>query len=92
MIVDSPPIGPVGDATAVAGVVGTVILVCRAHKTRKRSLGYAARHFRDVGANLLGVIVNGVDAHAGGFFNSFGYYGTYKTYRSTGGERSQRRP
>jgi capsular exopolysaccharide synthesis family protein len=90
VIVDSPPIGPVGDATAVAGVVGSVILVCRAHKTRKRSLGHAVRHFRDVGANVIGVMVNGVDARAGGFFNSFGYYGTYGTYRSVGDHNRRR--
>lgn len=77
VIIDSPPFGLVSDSAVLGTLVGSVILVCRPNRSRKRALQYAARHFREVGANVIGVVANDVEEEKGFFFSDFSYYGVY---------------
>lgn len=77
VIIDSPPFGLVGDSAVLASLTGCVVLICRPNHTRKRALQHAARHFADVGANVIGVIVNDVELNRGFQFSEFGHYGPY---------------
>ncbi len=81
VIIDSPPFGLVSDSAVLATLVGCVILVCRPDSTRKRALQFAARHFDDVGANVVGVVVNNVKPSSGFTTGDFGYYGEYHANR-----------
>jgi capsular exopolysaccharide synthesis family protein len=60
VIVDSPPFGIVSDSAVLSTIVGCVIIVCQPEKTRKRSSRYAVRHFAEMGANVIGAVVNKV--------------------------------
>jgi capsular exopolysaccharide synthesis family protein len=77
VIIDSPPFGLVSDSAVLGTLAGAVILVCRPNQSRKRALQYAARHFQNVGANVIGVVANDVETDKGFFFSSFSYYGVY---------------
>ncbi len=77
IIIDSPPFGLVGDVIVLANLVDSVLLVATPDKTRFGPISFAARRLTEVGARLLGVIVNNVDfGHWGGFGkyeNRYGY-------------------
>ncbi|MGN0887128.1 MAG: polysaccharide biosynthesis tyrosine autokinase [Candidatus Spyradenecus sp.] len=61
IIIDSPPFGLVGDVIVLANLVDSVLLVATPDKTRFGPIQFAARRLTEVGARLLGVVVNNVD-------------------------------
>jgi succinoglycan biosynthesis transport protein ExoP len=61
VVIDSPPVLPVTDAAVLSTAVDGTILVTRAFQTRRDMAKRAARALRDVGAHLVGVVLNGVD-------------------------------
>ncbi len=86
VVIDTPPMGPVGDALVLADRADSVILVCRVGKTRRRLLKYAMGRLQEVDANILGCIANDVSYSLAGMFSGaegYGYghgYGGYKAY------------
>jgi non-specific protein-tyrosine kinase len=60
VLVDSPPVLPVADATMLARVTDGVLLVVYAGKTRREAARRAVDSLRQVGANLVGVALNAV--------------------------------
>ena len=79
VVVDTPPVLAVSDPGAVAARVDGVILTFRIHK-RARPLATRARDaLLDIGANIFGVVVNGIDQNAGGYYSQYRYgYGGYR--------------
>jgi succinoglycan biosynthesis transport protein ExoP len=69
VLVDTAPIGTVNDATMLARSVEGVALVARVHQTTKDAARRASRTLRNLGSELLGVVVT--DAAAG---ERHGYY------------------
>ena len=61
VIIDSPPFGLVGDVIVLANLVDSVLLVATPDKTRFGPIQFASRRLSEVGARLLGVVVNNVD-------------------------------
>jgi len=88
IIIDSPPIGPVGDAQVLANHADSVIVVSRIGKTRRRALKFALARFREIDAHVLGCIANDVPHSLSGLFGGaegYGYaYGYGKGYKSYG--------
>lgn len=88
IIIDSPPLGPVGDALILANRADSVVLVCRIGNTRKRLLKFALNRLQELDANLLGCIANdvsyslvGMFSGAEGYGHGYGYgHGSYKAY------------
>ncbi|MEG1788383.1 MAG: polysaccharide biosynthesis tyrosine autokinase [Kiritimatiellia bacterium] len=85
VIIDSPPFGLVGDVIVLANLVDSVILVATPDKTRFGPIQFAARRLTEVGARVLGVVVNNVDfGRWAGFSKYETRYGyscsTYSTY------------
>jgi capsular exopolysaccharide synthesis family protein len=79
VIVDTPPVLAVSDPCAIAARVDGVILTFRIHK-RARPLAVRARDtLSNIGANVIGVVVNGVDQEAGGYYSTYRY--GYSGYR-----------
>jgi receptor protein-tyrosine kinase len=62
VLVDTPPLLPVADASALAPATDGVLLVVRYGRTRKDQLERAAAHLERVGGRTLGVILNYVRA------------------------------
>jgi capsular exopolysaccharide synthesis family protein len=61
VVVDAPPLLPVSDPAVIARDVDAVAMVVRAGHTRRDIALRAKRILDDVGANLLGVVVNNMD-------------------------------
>ena len=60
VVIDSPPVLVVADATLLARQVDGVLLVLKAGHTRKRAAQQAVESLQQVGATVLGVVLNGV--------------------------------
>jgi succinoglycan biosynthesis transport protein ExoP len=87
VLIDSPPVLPVADATALAQAVDGVLLVLEAGHTRRGAARQAVESLRQVGANLVGVVLNAVPTHKGSYY----YYFYHETYGNGSGRRKRRR-
>ncbi|MDH4282128.1 MAG: CpsD/CapB family tyrosine-protein kinase, partial [Myxococcales bacterium] len=80
VIFDSPPLRAVTDAAILAPQCGGALLVVRARGTTRDALVAAIRSLRDVGANILGGVLNdaepGRDGHGYGGGDYYHYYRT----------------
>ncbi len=75
LIIDSPPVLLVTDATVLAKVADTTLLVVRANSTRVEKLERALQALRTVNARVAGVVLNTVKtSHSE--VNDYGYYGS----------------
>src|SRR6202142_3070688 len=78
VVVDSPPLLNVADSRILATLVDGVVLVVRGGETPRdlalRAQGYAA----NVGARVIGVVLNNVDMHRGE--NSYYQHYSYESY------------
>ena len=61
IVIDAPPLLPVSDPAVLAREVDGVAMVVRAGKTQRDVAMRAKKILDDVGANVLGVVVNNVD-------------------------------
>lgn len=72
VIIDSPPLLPVSDAALFAARSSGAILVVNLRKAHRNDVTQAAASLATVGADLLGVVVNGAEPHS-----NADYYGAY---------------
>ncbi len=80
IIVDSPPFGLVGDVIMLSNLVDSVLLVATPDKTRFGPINFAVHRLTDVGARILGVVVNNVDF---GHWTGFSRYETRYGYSTS---------
>lgn len=86
IIIDSPPIHAVSDALILSAHSNAVIYVVRADSTSIPLIKNGINSFKDVGANLSGVILNQVDLRKASrygnvsseYFNNYGYNSSRK--------------
>lgn len=83
VIFDSPPLGPVTDAAVIGPQVDGVIVVAKVGETTRDALESTLRQFRDVGARVLGAVLNGLDLRADGYYGKGYYYRRYGGYYAT---------
>jgi succinoglycan biosynthesis transport protein ExoP len=76
IIFDSPPVGAVTDAAILAPQLDGVLIVLRANRTHRRAVHAALRHLRDVGANVVGGVLNCLPPGQGRYGNYY-YYNNY---------------
>jgi polysaccharide biosynthesis transport protein len=74
VLVDSPPIFPVADASLLATMVEGVVIVVRGDRTPRHLPREAIARLRFVQARILGVVLNGVDPHGGEYASRYAYY------------------
>jgi capsular exopolysaccharide synthesis family protein len=84
IVIDSPPMLAVTDASVLGPKTDGVILVVRAERTDRDAISLAVQQLRHVGARLLGVVVN--DAKPDG-----PYYAYYRKYYGEDRRRGLRR-
>jgi capsular exopolysaccharide synthesis family protein len=75
VLIDSPPVLSVTDAAVLAQAVDGVLLVLKAGDTRHEAARHAVESLRQVGANLVGVVLNAVPTYSGSYYHS--YHETY---------------
>jgi capsular exopolysaccharide synthesis family protein len=83
IIIDSPPLGPVGDVNMLANLADAVIIVTRIGKTKKRGLRFGLTRFSTIDVPVLGCIANDVPKTLVGMFRGAEGYGA--GYSSTYG-------
>jgi Mrp family chromosome partitioning ATPase len=78
IILDSPPMLALADSRILAPLVNGVLLVVKSGATRREQLLHARSGVRNVGGNLIGVVLNNVDIRTNGYYN-YGPYGSNAT-------------
>jgi capsular exopolysaccharide synthesis family protein len=75
VIVDSPPVTAVSDASILASYLDGVVLVVGSGAVAREVVLRARDQLQKVKANILGVVLNKVPANGSGYYYSY-YYGT----------------
>jgi capsular exopolysaccharide synthesis family protein len=76
VIIDAPPLLPVADSLVLASYVDGVLLVVDGQRTKRAALVQARGALDQIGANVLGIILNNVDpSKIGADYAAYGYYG-----------------
>ena len=79
VLIDAPPVLPVSDPASIASIVDGVYMVTRIRKGVKLTAQKAKETLDAVGANWIGIIVNGLDENP--HYSEYGYqYGNYSYY------------
>lgn len=75
VVIDSPPLSAVVDAVVLATESDGVLLVLRAKKTTRDTAKRSLAMLEQVRANMLGIVLNDVEARTSGHYSSdYGYY------------------
>ena len=77
VLVDAPPLLNVADGRILATMVDGAILVVKGGFTPRELAQQAQLHIRDVGAHLIGVVLNDVDVRLNGYYKAYYKYGGY---------------
>ena len=78
VLIDSPPVLPVTDAAILSQYADATLMLAAAGQTRRGDLHRAAEKLDQVGATILGIVLNKVTRHTG---RDYGYSYTYKPYQ-----------
>jgi capsular exopolysaccharide synthesis family protein len=89
IVFDVPPALAVADIDNIASRLDAVLLLAKSNKISGPIVGAAANRLRQVGANLIGTVLNAVNASSGGTYGyGYGYgYGDKERERKTGSGR-----
>lgn len=83
VLIDTPPVLAVTDAAIVGRYAGTSLLVARFGDTPAKEVEATVKRFAQNGIDICGVILNGVQRRAGGYYGyGYGYSYGY-SYKST---------
>ena len=77
VIVDTPPVLAVADASILSGLVDATILVMDAQHSSRSALDQARYQLENAGARIIGVVYNNFDPQAPGGYSSHDYYHQY---------------
>lgn len=82
VLIDTPPLGVVGDAASLAPIVDGVIVIIRMGYTKKSSFSIMQETMKNMPANLLGVVITDADVNTPGYDNNYYAY-TYDLQRAS---------
>ncbi|MFA5535741.1 MAG: CpsD/CapB family tyrosine-protein kinase [Bacillota bacterium] len=74
LLVDSPPVNTVADASILATKVDGMVFVIEAGKTTREAVMLAKQQLGKVNARILGVVLNKVKQVGGGYYYYYYYY------------------
>ena len=74
VIVDSPPVLAVADASILSALVDATILVMDAQQSSRSAVDQARYQLENAGARIIGVVYNNFDPQAPGSYHSSHYY------------------
>ena len=80
IVIDTPPSLSVTDAVLLSPRVDAVVLVIRSGQTKKQSLRRARDILTQVGARVVGVLLNAVDLTSPDYYYYYEYQGKYGHY------------
>ncbi len=82
IIIDSPPVLAVTDATILSSLAGGVVLVVESGATPRGALLRTRNVLENAGARILGVVMNKLDLRQQGYYGNYGHY-SYNHYYSS---------
>ena len=75
IVLDSPPVLAVTDATIMAGLVDGVVLIAESGRTHRAGLMRTRAILENAGGRILGVVLNKLDLRREGYYGyGYGYY------------------
>ena len=74
VVIDSPPVIPVTDAALLASIVDGVVLVLSQGQTRIDMAQKAVEQLKNVGARILGTVLNNVNTNGGSYYYYYYYH------------------
>jgi capsular exopolysaccharide synthesis family protein len=78
ILIDSPPVLAVADASILAGVAGGTLLVVDAGSSRRSAALHATQELRRGGGEVIGIVLNDLDMTTSPYYyGSYGYTSTY---------------
>ena len=81
VLIDSPPVLPVTDAAILSRHVDATVMLAAAGQTRRADLHRAVEKLDQVGATILGIVLNKVTRQTGRYYGyGYGYTYSYKAY------------
>lgn len=86
ILIDTPPVLAVADATILAPKTDAVILVYRVGKTSRSVLSRAKTQITEIGGQVKGVVLNNISPEIEmryGYYYHYKYYGKYYTEKRT---------
>ena len=85
IVIDSPPITSFTDGVLMASMVDGVLLVVEGGKSSWRVVRRSKQMMQDVGAKIVGVVLNNVSLRPGDYYYYQSYYYRYYKSESTNG-------
>jgi polysaccharide biosynthesis transport protein len=74
IVIDSPPVASFTDGVLLAAVADGVILVIHANECSRKVVQRARQSLLDVGAKVLGVVLNRVNTHSPDYHYNYRYH------------------
>ena len=71
IIIDTPPVGGLTDSLIVSRLVDAVLIVAKAKKTTLEMLESSKETLKNVGANVVGVVLNGTDSKGSKYYKNY---------------------
>jgi capsular exopolysaccharide synthesis family protein len=89
VVIDSPPINSFTDGVLISSLVDGVLLVVHGGKSSRHVVRRSRQLLNDVGAKILGVVLNNVSPHSQDYYYYQRYYGRkyYETDAEADGEQ-----
>lgn len=88
VIIDTPPLIAVTDASVLSTIVDGVVMVLKAGQTTKELAKRAHKNLREINAKIIGAILNDVDFERDRYYYYYPYY--YKYYKHYAGEKEEK--
>lgn len=85
IVIDSPPVASFTDAILISLISDGAILVVHGGKSSRTVVRHARQQLRNVGAKLLGVVLNKIDLRSADYYYYFNHYRYYRAYESSNG-------
>ena len=80
VVLDSPPVLLITDATIVSSLVDGVLMVVESEATTRAALARACRTIQLSGGRILGAVLNKMDVRRDGYYGHYHYTGEYGYY------------
>lgn len=92
VVIDSPPVAAFTDGVLIASMVEGVLLVVASGKSSRKVVARARKLLRDVGARIIGVVLNKAEITGeNSYFYGGGYYQHYQYEPETPADQGVRR-
>jgi len=80
IVIDSPPVASFTDGILISLMSDGTILVVHGGKSSRTVVRHSRQQLRNVGAKLLGVVLNKIDLHSADYYYYYHHYGYYQQY------------